>query len=574
MASNTIYPYGPGGTLPSGIGIINDLTTGGADKSLSAQMGKLLNNKIEGYGEVGDIVDIDTSALVSCGGSISQGVWQTNANYYGALIPVAEYRDQSVSILGHATNNTAYAFLVDGNTGAGTTVKYATGWSKTITIPANTIVEDTIPSDAVYLYVYLNSNGTSYRPQSIQITIDKKTGGLVQEIEKINDFLRNADENILIRNQYNLSNLSDGPTISSSTGKWVSESGYYAGIIDVRGYRSKGVSIVANSSHRASYTFLKSGPTIGQIAQYATGYSGVLYVTAGQTVQVAIPSDAAYLYVYKESNGTIYTPSAIYFIDSLQHALANKGIEDYLVLFSYNIGHFALGVQKNSTITAAQYPTKVDGFRALLSNKNPDIYGIVEYSEIFGKNASGVDVYAKDELFNFERTRFESSQMNYACYALFGGERAPLYNVQINDFECLKNESVSQSGITAQDYRYISANLYAFGVSIKLVVTHLAFDSSRPGVLQDYQIEELIEKYGDEDYVIMMGDWNCSNQSHFDAFVEAGYSLANDGSFITYPSGASALDNIVVKGLEISDVEMVNNSLSDHYPLICKITPN
>ena len=46
MANNTIYPYGPGGQLPSGIAIINDLITGGADKALSAEMGKTLAEMI------------------------------------------------------------------------------------------------------------------------------------------------------------------------------------------------------------------------------------------------------------------------------------------------------------------------------------------------------------------------------------------------------------------------------------------------------------------------------------------------------------------------------------------------
>lgn len=47
MANSTIYPYGTGGTLPSNIGIINDLTTGGADKALSAQQGVVLRETIE-----------------------------------------------------------------------------------------------------------------------------------------------------------------------------------------------------------------------------------------------------------------------------------------------------------------------------------------------------------------------------------------------------------------------------------------------------------------------------------------------------------------------------------------------
>ena len=46
MANKTVYPFGTGGQLPSSIGIINDLTTGGADKALSAEMGKELNKKL------------------------------------------------------------------------------------------------------------------------------------------------------------------------------------------------------------------------------------------------------------------------------------------------------------------------------------------------------------------------------------------------------------------------------------------------------------------------------------------------------------------------------------------------
>lgn len=48
MANQTVYPFGTGGSLPSSIGIINDLKTGGADKALSAQQGVVLREKIEG----------------------------------------------------------------------------------------------------------------------------------------------------------------------------------------------------------------------------------------------------------------------------------------------------------------------------------------------------------------------------------------------------------------------------------------------------------------------------------------------------------------------------------------------
>lgn len=45
MANQTVYPYGTNGELPSSIGIINDLTTGGADKALSAQQGRVINER-------------------------------------------------------------------------------------------------------------------------------------------------------------------------------------------------------------------------------------------------------------------------------------------------------------------------------------------------------------------------------------------------------------------------------------------------------------------------------------------------------------------------------------------------
>ena len=45
MADKTVYPFGTGGHLPTSIGLVNDLTTGGANKALTAQMGKQLGEQ-------------------------------------------------------------------------------------------------------------------------------------------------------------------------------------------------------------------------------------------------------------------------------------------------------------------------------------------------------------------------------------------------------------------------------------------------------------------------------------------------------------------------------------------------
>lgn len=52
MANSTVYPYGVGGQLPSSIGLINDLTTGGVNKALTAEMGKTLKGEIDQLGFV------------------------------------------------------------------------------------------------------------------------------------------------------------------------------------------------------------------------------------------------------------------------------------------------------------------------------------------------------------------------------------------------------------------------------------------------------------------------------------------------------------------------------------------
>lgn len=418
--------------MPSGISVIDDLVTGGADKALSARQGVVLGDAVFGGGSV----SIDVSSITSCGSRIgATGNWETTAvdQYYGGLVDISQYCGRYCKLV--SSGGGSFAFVKSG-VSLGNAVDFATGWSAYKAFGASGSEEvELVPSDAVYLYVYLKSVNTDYRPQQISIL---SSTGLVTDIARLDDRI--------------------------------------------------------------------------------------------------------------------------------------DRIDNYLSLFSYNIGHFSLGVKKNSTITSEQYPAKVDGFRALLSTANPDIYGIVEYSAVFGKNASNVDVNTKDELFNFMETVFESTQMNYACYAMFGAPRIPIYNVQINDFDCLENETITHTNlVTAQDYRYISADVYAFGVSIKMVVTHLAFDNNRPGVLTAAQISELITKYSSYPYVVMLGDWNVASFSEFDAFVNAGYTMANDGTYLTYPSTGKALDNIVAKGLVISDVKMVQSSLSDHYPLLCRI---
>lgn len=78
MASSTIYPYGTGGHMPSNIGIINDLTTGGVNKALSAEMGKYIGRKI-GYL---DMSECEEEGLLLVDENLNIGVKVTDAGFF------------------------------------------------------------------------------------------------------------------------------------------------------------------------------------------------------------------------------------------------------------------------------------------------------------------------------------------------------------------------------------------------------------------------------------------------------------------------------------------------------------
>ena len=85
MANSTVYPYGTGGSLPSSIGLINDLRTGGVNKALTAQQGVEIREMIE-TGDFEFSPDID---------KVGQGFSKTGATYasssYGIkTIPVKQ----------------------------------------------------------------------------------------------------------------------------------------------------------------------------------------------------------------------------------------------------------------------------------------------------------------------------------------------------------------------------------------------------------------------------------------------------------------------------------------------------
>ena len=237
-----------------------------------------------------------------------------------------------------------------------------------------------------------------------------------------------------------------------------------------------------------------------------------------------------------------------------------------LVLVTWNIGHFSNGQKKKSTIAKKDYNGKLAEYRRFIYDLvSPDVICLNEMSPELGEDPRGMKHLAADVLFDGFNSRVIGEQRGYNCNAVFG--KTELSNVRTNEFEC--SSLMTKEVTTASNHYYLSADLYIGGEEVTIVCLHLAPRAPR---LREMQMEELIDKFKDTERVIMCGDWNASKIDAMDAFIKAGYVVANDGSIPTYSRTKTPLDNIVVKGLEVSDVRTIETNLSDHYPLICRIS--
>ena len=128
--------------------------------------------------------------------------------------------------------------------------------------------------------------------------------------------------------------------ISSSTGKWTSNTGY-SNYMVARPKNAKSVTVKANASYESVVCFLKdSDMTIGSVAHYATG-TGNNVVTKNTTKTYDLPSDCKYIYFLHTANGHDYTPaSASVLVDGFDDS-KSLGLTVDTWISEYSIGALA-----------------------------------------------------------------------------------------------------------------------------------------------------------------------------------------------------------------------------------------
>ena len=238
---------------------------------------------------------------------------------------------------------------------------------------------------------------------------------------------------------------------------------------------------------------------------------------------------------------------------------------DSIVVAHWNIGNFSNGTFYETTISIDSASQKKTAYIDFLNSVNADILGLCEYHPFFSLNND--DTHSS--ILSMYKYASVGTKRHYNCNAIFT-DLLPFY---------YESDIVYNEHKQYRYYRYVDLKINY--KTVKFVETHLDWNEGSTGAQsRASQIQQLVNDFKDYPYVIICGDFNISNISEYDIFKEAGYTLANGGKFgflKTYPSNkpAGVIDNIILKGFSISNVEVfAKPNLSDHCLLKCILKIN
>ena len=178
MANKTVYPFGQNGRLPSSIGVINDMQTGGADKALSAEVGKnigdilgeyvILEQEFSSYDHYKDGYQLKADST-QVGKDIDDVGTYQSAIHYNVMIPLAGM--SKVKIHQYGSGYDFGSLFIDSEDKVVSGVLLTTGAVVTLDIPAG----------AAYL-IY------SYTTSSYNKTITLyKADGLIPMVQELSE---------------------------------------------------------------------------------------------------------------------------------------------------------------------------------------------------------------------------------------------------------------------------------------------------------------------------------------------------------------------------------------------------
>ena len=468
--------------------------------------------------------------------------------YHGGLIDLSSLNYSHVQLVRNSNGRElGYAFLTE-NLTLNSNPSYASGYTHCVWDPSSSVVLE-IPSNAKYLYVYYNSEANIHLPSAVTF-LSSYSNPLKNESAK--EYVYPLEKLDLISGYVNSANFFTDSTSKKSA------------LINVDNSSFNTVTLRKNAdADTMTYAFVGDEIYAGNPLCYSAGYTGVV-TTSEDSITVKIPDNARYLFVSYKNGSAILLPAEIRFSKEAYEVNANS-----VRIATWNIGHYSLGNKPNSTLEDTQLAMQSAYYKDYINNAiDADIIFLNEYSKNFTKGGNP----AKNTIFaDYNKVVYEGPQYGYSCNAVYS--RIEISTPQKHELKCNETAGkISVHDVKATDYYFVTTDLVINGTTVKLVSAHLAFDGEGSKDVVINQFKEIIEYCNQFEHVVLLGDWNVGSFSEFDLFTEAGYTLANaDKNMATYNSGSS-LDNIIYKGVTVSDFGLAGTDLSDHYALYCTIT--
>lgn len=308
MANKTVYPYGTGGQLPSSVGIVNDLTTGGVDKALAAEQGKVIGDYLgDNIGGV-KYVDLDLSLYATQdygigAASSSSNRWTTSGKH--KTIPVVPGEVYKLTVASQVTG-AWYGFFTNQfvePTSTSSALPYASGETRKWLTNGDKVV--TVPVGAAYL-VICPRDGDG---KNSSWTVGKQSPKTISD-----DFLTPDDFNEAVdeKMEYalNLDSYAPVRAFPAATDKWVCTDDRYPRYgIFIPCEPGQVFELIATTNEDVvRYCFLRNN-SYSQDASvaYAAGYSGNPTATPAGGASVTAPFDAHYLYIYISNDWMVTT---------------------------------------------------------------------------------------------------------------------------------------------------------------------------------------------------------------------------------------------------------------------------
>lgn len=249
-----------------------------------------------------------------------------------------------------------------------------------------------------------------------------------------------------------------------------------------------------------------------------------------------------------------------------------------LTVMSYNVGNFYSEYYDCPTEAGQDFYNRAD---TIFGKYHPDVAGLQEYNSSIGGISSSVlmDDYFED-YYGVSKSSASAGRAIASTY-------------QISNYA-----QVTYSVQSGETRYYLKGYINVGGRRVLIVSTHMSQTNS----IQEGQMQELLALVANEQYFILMGDFNIFTTAVGDArynamikpFLNAGYNSADnaDGLYMTWYSGKTvagssqtyALDqiitspNITINSVTVDDTKLTDglctqyDVIIDHLPIVASVT--